>query len=140
MRKQAVHQARARQVSFDKELSEQVVLADQLKEEHLGCGVEKMYHTLGSRFMGRDKFCEVFMDLGYGVKRIRNYHRTTYSGTYFYPNLIEGMAVKGPFQVVQSDITYFHLNGDFYYLEFIINVYTRLVVGYSVNDNLWYGG
>ena len=134
--KQAVHQARIRQESFDKELSELVVLADQLKEEHPGCGVEKMYYTLSPEFMGRDKFCEVFMELGYGVKRISNYQRTTYSGAFYYPNLIEGMAIKRPFQVVQSDITYFHLNGDFYYLVFIIDVYTRLIVGYSVNDNL----
>jgi hypothetical protein len=134
--KQAVQQARIRQESFDKELSELVILADQLKEDHPGCGVEKMYYTLRPNFMGRDKFCEIFMELGYGVKKIRNYHRTTYSGAYFYPNLIEGMAIIRPFQVVQSDITYFYLNGDFYYLVFIIDVYTRLIVGYSVNDNL----
>lgn len=134
--KQSVHQARIRQEAFDMELSELVVLADKLKEAHPGCGVEKMYYTLNPRFMGRDKFCEVFQELGYGVKRVRNYHRTTYSGTYHYPNLIEGMAVRRPFQVVQSDITYFHLDGNFYYLVFIIDVYTRLIVGYSVNDNL----
>jgi transposase InsO family protein len=134
--KQSVQQARRRQQFFDKELTELVVLADQLKEEHPGCGVEKMFYTLRPKLMGRDKFCEVFMELGYGVKRIRNYHRTTYSGTYVYPNLIEGMAIRRPFQVVQSDITYFHLNGNFYYLVFIIDVYTRMIVGYSVNDNL----
>jgi putative transposase len=134
--KQAVHQARIRQESFDKELSELLVLADQLKEDHPGCGVEKMYYTLAPEFMGRDKFCELFMELGYGVNRIRNYHRTTYSGAFYYPNLIEGMAIQRPFQVVQSDITYFHLNGNFYYLVFIIDVYTRMIVGYSVNDNL----
>jgi hypothetical protein len=134
--KQSVQQARTRQQYFDKELCELVVLADQLKEEHPGCGVEKMYYTLLPKLMGRDKFCEIFMGLGYGVKQIRNYHRTTYRGTYFYPNLIEGMAIRRPFQVIQSDITYFHLNANFYYLVFIIDVYTRQIVGYSVNNNL----
>jgi putative transposase len=134
--KQAVQQARIRQESFDMELSELVILADQLKEDHPGCGVEKMYYTLRPQFMGRDKFCEVFMELGYGVKIPKNYQRTTYSGTYFYPNLIEGMVIHRSFQVIQSDITYFHLNGEFYYLVFIVDVYTRLIVGYSVNDNL----
>lgn len=134
--KQAVKQAKQRQDRFDRELSELVVLADQLKEEHPGCGVEKMYYTLKPEWMGRDQFCEIFLGLGYGVNRIRNYHRTTYSGRYFYPNLIEGMAVTRPFQVIQSDITYFHLNGQHYYLVFIIDVYTRLVVGYAVNDHM----
>ncbi len=134
--KQSVQQAKNRQDAFDLELAELVLLANQIKGEHPGCGVEKMYTTLKPRLMGRDKFCEIFMELGYGVKRVRNYHRTTYSGHIYYPNLIEGMVITRPFQVVQSDITYFYLNGEFYYLVFIIDVYTRLVVGYSVNDHL----
>ena len=134
--KQSVHQARVRQQCFDNELAELVTLVDQLREMHPGCGVEKMYYTLKPQFLGRDKFCEIFLTLGYGVKRIRNYHRTTYSGAVSYPNLIEGMAVMRPFQVIQSDITYFYLNGDYYYLVFIIDVYTRIVVGYSVSDHL----
>jgi hypothetical protein len=134
--RQSVKQARQRQDRFDQELSELLVLADQLKEEHPGCGVEKMYYTLNPEWMGRDQFCEIFLGLGYGVKRIRNYHRTTYSGDRFYSNLIEGMAVTRPFQVIQSDITYFYLNGEHYYLVFIIDVYTRLLIGYSVNDHM----
>lgn len=134
--KQSVQQARKRQVFFDKELSELVELADQLKEQHLGCGVEKMYYTLRPQLMGRDKFCEIFMELGYGVKKLKNYQRTTYRGAYIYPNLIEGISIKQPFRVIQSDITYFYLNGSFYYLVFIIDVYTRMIIGYSVNDNL----
>lgn len=60
--KQVVQQARKRQESFDRELFELVSLADQLKEEHPGCGVEKMYYTLKPSWMGRDKFCEVFLE------------------------------------------------------------------------------
>ncbi len=134
--KQSVQQARKRQSSFDRELAELVVLADRLKEEHPGCGVEKMYYILQPKCMGRDKFCEIFLDLGYGVKPIRNYHRTTFSGDVFYPNLIEGMRVTRPFQVIQSDITYFTLGLGHYYLIFIIDVYTRLVIGYAVSNHL----
>lgn len=134
--RQSVQQARKRQEFFDKELTELVALADQLKKEHPGCGVEKMYHTLRPRLMGRDKFCEIFMGLGYGVKKMRNHHRTTYGGAHHYPNLIEGMIINRPFQVIQSDITYYHLHDTFYYLVFIIDVYTRQIVGHSVNDSL----
>lgn len=134
--KQAVQQARKRQESFDRELFELVSLADQLKEEHPGCGVEKMYYTLKPSWMGRDKFCEVFLELGYGVQRVRNYHRTTFRGELYYPNLIEGMSVSRAFQVIQSDITYFSLGREHYYLVFIIDVYTRLIVGYAASDHM----
>jgi putative transposase len=134
--KQSVHQAIKRQEDFDRELAELVILADQLKEEHPGCGVEKMYYTLHPQTMGRDKFCEIFLELNYGVKRVKNYHRTTFSGYMFYPNLIEGMTVTRPFQVIQSDITYFSLGQEHYYLVFIIDVFTRLIVGYAVSDHL----
>lgn len=134
--RQAVHQAKKRQNAFDQELSELVVLADLIKEEHPGCGVEKMYYSLTPKFMGRDKFCEIFLGLGYGVKRIKNYQRTTYAGTLFFPNLIEGMAVIRPFQVIQSDITYFRIKDEHCYLVFIIDVYTRLIVGYSASDHM----
>lgn len=134
--RQAVHQAKKRQDAFDRELSELVILADLIKEDHPGCGVEKMYYSLAPKFMGRDKFCEIFLELGYGVKRIRNYQRTTYGGTLFFPNLIEGMAVLRPFQVIQSDITYFRINDEHCYLVFIIDVYTRLIVGYSASDHM----
>ena len=134
--KQAVQQAKKRQQAFDLEIAQLVILADELREDHPGCGVEKMYYTLKPEFMGRDQFCEIFMELGYGIKKIKNYQKTTYAGLYSYPNLIEGMAINRPFQVIQTDITYFYLNGEFYYLVFIIDVYTRIIVGYSVNDNL----
>lgn len=134
--KQSVQQARKRQKSFELELARLIVLADKLKEEHPGCGVEKMYYTLKPEWMGRDKFCEIFLGLGYGVKRERNYHRTTFSGDIFFPNLIEGMTIIRPFQVIQSDITYFRMGLEHYYLVFIIDVYTRLIVGYAVSDHL----
>src|SRR5690554_1594694 len=134
--KQAVHQSRKRQIKFDNELEDLVKHADLLKEEHPGCGVEKMYYTLMPKYMGRDKFCEIFLSLGYGVKKIKNYRRTTYPANMSYPNLIEGIQLTRPSQVVQSDITYFYLHDNFYYLTFIIDVYTREIVGYNVADHL----
>lgn len=134
--KQSVHQSKLRQERFDKELELLVKQADILKKEHPGCGVEKMYYTLRPETMGRDKFCEVFLSLGYGVKPIKNYRKTTYAGHINYPNLIEGMQVTRPFQVIQSDITYFNLKDRFYYLVFIIDVYTREILGYCVSNHM----
>ncbi|RZS96826.1 hypothetical protein [Cecembia calidifontis] len=46
--KQAVQQAKKRQQAFDLEIAQLVILADELREDHPGCGVEKMYYTLKS--------------------------------------------------------------------------------------------
>lgn len=107
-----------------------------IRKEHPGCGVEKMYYALTPRWVGRDKFCEIFMGLGYGVKQIRNYQKTTVPSHINYPNLIEGMVVTRPYQLIQSDITYFYLNDRFYYMVFIIDVYTREILGHKVSDNM----
>jgi hypothetical protein len=109
---------------------------DILRAAHPGCGVEKMYKTLKPKTMGRDKFCEIFLDMGYRVRQVKNYTRTTVPGSREYPNKIEGMMVIRPYQVIQSDITYFELNSRFYYVVFIIDVYTREILGYNLADNL----
>lgn len=134
--KQAVHQAKQRQLSFDQEVQRLIPKIERIRKEHPGCGLEKIYLELEPKRMGRDIFCNVFMELGYGIKPMRNYYRTTFRGEYIYPNLIEGMEVNRPFQVIQSDITYFRVNDKYYYLVFIIDVYTRIVLGYNVSENL----
>ena len=134
--KQSVYQSRKRQERFDIELNELAEQVDLIRAEHPGCGVEKMYHSLKPQTMGRDKFCEIFLSLGYRVKKIKNYRKTTIPVWFNYPNLIEGMQIIRPYQVVQSDITYFNVDGRFYYLVFIVDVYTREILGYNVGDNM----
>ena len=134
--KQAVYQYAERQAIFNKKVAHLVMEADQLREEHPGCGVEKMYYTLRPDFIGRDRFVETFMDLGYRLKRKKNYRRTTMSTDVYYPNLIKGMKVSAPSVVWQSDITYIRVGEKFYYAVFIIDVYTKTIVGYQVSDHM----
>lgn len=134
--KQAVHRYDQRQRQFDSKIRDLLLEADELRSEHPGCGVEKMYHTLKPDFIGRDRFVELLMNLGYRVRRIKNYHRTTIPTSHKYPNLIEGLLIKAKNTLWQSDITYFDVGGRFYYIVFIMDVYTRQIVGYAVSDNL----
>ena len=134
--KQAVYQSRERQRRFDMELNDLAGQVDIIREDHPGCGLEKLYKTLKPKTMGRDKFCEIFLELGYRVRKIKNYTRTTIPFWYNYPNFIEVMAVTKPFQVLQTDITYFDVNSEFYYLVFIMDVYTREMLGYNVGENM----
>ena len=134
--KQAIHQYQRRQHAFDQKMANLIIEADELREEHPGCGVEKMYYTLKPDFIGRDRFIETFMELGYRVKRIKNYRRTTIPSWLKYPNLIEGLVVNNSNMVWQSDITYFELGDRFSYIVFILDVYCRKIVGYAVSESL----
>ena len=134
--KQAVTQYGKRQLVFNNHVKELIVEADELKHAHPGCGVEKMYDTLKPSFIGRDRFIATFMDLGYRVKRQKNYRRTTYAGNLYYPNLIKGLTINSPSSIWQSDITYIKVKDKFYYAVFIIDVYSKKIVGYSVSDHM----
>lgn len=134
--KQAIHQYVTRQVTFDQKVDQLVVEADELRKEHPGCGVEKMYRTLTPGFIGRDRFVDLFMGLGYRLRRAKNYKRTTIASKLYYPNLIKGLELTAPSMVWQSDITYMEVGNRFYYGVFILDVYTRKVVGYQVSDHM----
>ena len=134
--RQAIDQYRHRQDVFDNRVLCLLSEAEELRKEHPGCGLEKMYYTLNPHFIGRDRFIELFMDLGFRIKKRINYKRTTYAVASKYTNLIKGLAVSAPSVVWQSDITYYDVNDKFYYVVFIIDVYTKVIVGYTVSDNM----
>lgn len=134
--KQAIHQYAKRQCVFDKKTEQLVIEADELRKEHPGCGVEKMYYTLNPGFIGRDRFVDLFMQLGYQVRRNKNYRRTTIASNIYYPNLINGMTLSAPSTIWQSDITYIQVGNRYYYGVFIMDVYTRKIVGYQISDHM----
>ena len=134
--KEAVYANFRRCEAFDEKLASLVCEADFLRREHPGCGVEKMYYVLKPDFMGGDKFIDIFMDFGFGLKRKPSRRRTTFAVGRYYPNRIKGMIINAPNRIWQSDITYIEAGGEFYYAVFIVDVYTREIVGYSVSDHL----
>lgn len=134
--KQAVSQYDARQRVFDKKVAQMMLEADDIREDHPGCGVEKMYYTLRPDFIGRDRFVELMMGLGYRLKRKKNYRRTTFASSICYPNLIKGMEIDRPSVVWQSDITYIRIGEQHYYGVFIIDVYTKKIVGHQVSNHM----
>ena len=134
--KQAVHKQYKQQLVFAEKLSGLITEVDILREEHPGCGVEKMYYTLRPDWLGRDKFISIFMELGYRVKTTKNYRKTTIPVHSKYKNLIQGMMVQDRNIVWQTDITYFLIGDQYYYLVFIIDVYTKVILGYQASNHL----
>src|SRR5262245_16556263 len=55
-----------------------------------------------------------------------------------YPNLARHMVVSGMNQLWVADITYVRLKQEFIYLAVILDVYSRRVVGWSIDRNLQY--
>jgi putative transposase len=97
-----------------------------------------MYHKIGPQGLGRDAFESMAKELGYKVSVKRSGARTTDStGVVRFDNLLQGKKLTRINQAFCSDITYFEINDRFYYLTFIMDCYSRKIVGYSVSDNLY---
>jgi transposase InsO family protein len=96
-----------------------------------------IYLKLQPICMGRDQFERFCMDSGYRIKKLRNFRVTTNSlGVTRFPNLLKDLRVTRVNQVFVSDITYFDMGPDTYYITFIMDLYNREIVGWSASDNL----
>ncbi|MGD1839738.1 MAG: IS3 family transposase [Thermonemataceae bacterium] len=55
---------------------------------------------------------------------------------YIYPYLLKNLSIKYPNQVWQIDITYLPMKRGFMYLTAIIDVYSRMIVGWGLSNTL----
>lgn len=135
--KQALHQYRVRMLQRAATAYQFFEQANKIRKEHPGAGCRTMAKELKCKGWGRDKIEGLLLGNGYRLYYPVNYSRTTYAQTdVYYPNLIEGMELTAINQVVQTDITFYKAGERFYYIVFLIDVYSRRIVGYAVNKNL----
>jgi len=136
--KQSFHQKLDR---FYLELSEQrqlLVLIYQIRKDHPTMGCRDMYYKLNPECMGRDAFELFCKKEGLMAPIIRNWQRTTdSSGVVRFDNLLKDLTINRINQVWQSDITYFDLKGKFYYITFIIDAWSRRIVGHHTSERLF---
>lgn len=120
------------------EEQEQLIpLINEIRRDHPRMSARDIYIKLQPSCMGRDQFERFCMDSGYRIKRLKNYRVTTNSlGVTRFPNLIKDLRVTRVNQVFVSDITYFDIGPDTYYLTFIMDLFNREIVGWSASDNL----
>ena len=86
--------------------------------------------------LGRDKFERILINNGLIVSPVRVFHKTTYSGAFRFPNLVEGIKIKQINRIWVSDITYYRLLDGWAYLTFILDLYSRQCIGYALSENL----
>lgn len=136
--KQAFHQWLNRTMGIYEEQGYLLPIIRQLRGDHPRMSCRHMYLKLKPKTMGRDRF-EVFCHQnGFKVEVKKRSYRTTDSrGTIYFPNLLLTLdEFTGINQLWVSDITYFEIDGELFYLTFIMDVYNREIVGFSVSDNL----
>jgi hypothetical protein len=114
-----------------------LTLIQDIRADHPTMGLRDMYYMLKPKCMGRDKFEAFCKSYGFKSKQQKNYTRTTdSSGVTRFENQIRNLKLEYINQVWQSDISYYYVNGKFYYLCFIIDSYSRRIIGYKVSRRL----
>ena len=135
--KQAFHQKLERQLREEEHFLLLLPIIRELREEHPGVAARELYLILKPGQMGRDKFEQLCFAHGFKLERKKAYHRTTdSSGVIRFDNLIAGIELSGINQAWSSDITYYRIGENFYYITFIIDLFSRRIVGYSVSKRL----
>jgi len=135
--KQAVHQGVNRALKHYEEASYLVNIIVQVRHDHPTMSCEGMYYRINPRTMGRDKFVQFCMDHGFRSAAPVNRRRTTdSSGVIRFDNLTLDFPVTGINQVWSSDITYFPVRNEFFYITFIIDNYSRRILGWNVSKRL----
>ena len=109
----------------------------EVREMHPGMGLRAIYEQYQPEGIGRDAFIALGRRYGWILEAPKNQTRTTFSiKSHRYRNLLEGRFFTNINQVWVSDITYFHVLGRFYYLTFLMDAYSRRIIGYNVADSL----
>jgi putative transposase len=110
----------------------------QIREDHPTMGVRDMYFKLQPEYMGRDIFENFCRENNLMSRKEKNYKRTTdSSGVEHFKNLLKGREITAIDQVWQSDITYFEIRNKFYYITFILDNYSRRILGYHTSTRLF---
>lgn len=135
--KQSVQQMIGRWEKSTQRLQQFIDKAEAIREDHPEIGCRKMALILKQPGLGRDKTESFLLKAGFRIIYPPNYMKTTHSVRFRqFRNLIEGLTIKGINKVIQTDITYLWVKDRFYYLVFIIDVYSRLIIGYHASCNM----
>lgn len=112
-------------------------MMEEVRQIHPGMGLRTMYDMLMPEGIGRDAFIALGLQEGFRLKNITKKTRTTYSvKSSRYSNLLGPEEFTDINQIWSSDITYFPLGETFYYIVFVMDVYSRRIVGHSLADNM----
>jgi len=136
--KQAHFQNLKRQILEASKAILYVNFIEEVRQTHPGMGLRTIYERFHPENIGRDAFIHLGVDHGYALNEVIKSTRTTFSTkSNRYKNLASGRRFTDVNQIWSGDLTYFGLpNGTFLYIVFIMDVYSRRIIGYSAADNM----
>lgn len=135
--RQSFHARLDRQMSKNEAMAQLGLVVREARKDHPGMNLRDLHRLIGPDFIGRDAFERYFMGMGYGVVTKKAFRRTTdSSGVIRFANLVEGFKLDDVNQIWVSDITYYRIGDSFYYITFIMDMYSRLIVGHCVSRGL----
>ena len=112
-------------------------LVHQIRSDHPTMSCRAMYYKLRPLPLGRDNFEQLCKAHGYGREPLKSSQRTTNSnGVVRFDNLLASLTLTAPNQAWSSDITYFEIRKKFYYITFILDCYSRVILGYKASTKL----
>lgn len=133
--RQGAHQGLARLAKKQRDLIDTVELARQVRTEHPSMGCRDIYYTLREQMpRGRDWTEQVLLGCGFRVKPPPCSY--TDPATNICSNRIEGMSLTGANQLWQTDLTYVWADNRWYYVSFVIDVYTPQIVASHCSKDL----
>jgi putative transposase len=136
--KQAVHQWLNREICRRDEQMQIMVVLRQIREDHPCLSCREIYYMIQPKYMGRDQFESFCHQNGFKIDVKKNIYKTTdSSGVKRFDNyLLQMNELTGVNQVWVSDITYYQIRNEVYYLTFITDLYSRRIVGYAASRSL----
>ncbi len=95
-----------------------------------------MYITSRPRTLGRDAFEEFCNEEGFMIQKKKRFTGTTDSrGHNRFDNLTKDLIIDRLNQLWVSDITYYEVNNIMYFLTFVMDVYSRKIIGHLVSPS-----
>lgn len=135
--KQGFAKQRKRQFSYREEEQYVKEIVLQVRRDHPTMSCRSIYYKMNPVFIGRDRFEKLCREAGLKVVKEKGVKRTTdSSGVKRFPNLLKDKKLGQIDEVWSSDITYFEVEGVFYYLTFILDNYSRRILGHQISSRL----
>jgi transposase InsO family protein len=112
-------------------------IISQIRMDHPTLSYRAMYYKVNPDGMGRDAFEQLCSSLGLYTTKPVNRHRTTNSsGVIRFENLLSELTLTATDQAWSSDITYFEINDQYYYITFILDCFSRRILGHVASKRL----
>jgi putative transposase len=135
--KQGLHQHLNSQLAQHSMFENLYKIVSQIRKDHPTLNCKAMYYKIMPEGLGRDKFERLCSEWGLTQERPVNRTRTTFStGVIRFENIYKDVVFTKINQAFVSDITYYEVECKFYYITFIMDAFSRYIIGHNVSDRL----